>query len=142
MLLVSFTTMYIVMFLNVDSWGHVMLSLTRSYMALLMTLPMALSMLFFMWPMYKNKGANYTIIAGAIAAFIICLSLLRSQTPISDVQYMKAMIPHHSSAIMVSQKATLLDPETQALAKGIIESQKREISEMQAIIARLEAKDR
>lgn len=141
MMLVSFIVMYTVMFLNVDVFEHVMLSATRTYMSLLMVAPMAIFMLLFMWGMYENKKANYAILLGASIIFVASLTMLRNQTLIADVQWMKAMIPHHSSAIMVSQKANLKDPEAQELAKSIIESQRREIHQMQVMIKRLEDED-
>ena len=52
---------------------------------------------------------------------------------------MKAMIPHHSIAIMTSERAHIRDPRVRALADGIIEAQVREIAEMKALIADLEA---
>ena len=105
MMSVSFIIMYAVMFLNADVFDHVMLSITRTYMTILMIAPMAISMMLFMWGMYQNKKANYIILTLAVVVFVGTLSMLRNQTLISDVQWMKAMIPHHSSAIMVSQKA-------------------------------------
>lgn len=138
MMAVSFVIMYAVMFLNADVFDHVMLSTTRTYMTLLMVAPMAVSMLFFMWGMYENKKVNFMILGTAIVLFIASLTMLRNQTLIADVQWMKAMIPHHSSAIMVSQKADLKDPEAQQLAKDIIEAQKKEIAQMKAMIKRLE----
>ena len=95
-------------------------------------------MLGFMWGMYKNKALNIAIIVGSLVVFRGVLTLLRTQTPIRDVYWMKAMIPHHSSAIMVSQNATFEDPEAAQLAKEIIEAQKREIAEMKKMIYRLE----
>jgi peptidoglycan/LPS O-acetylase OafA/YrhL len=138
MLLVSFVLMYAIMFLNADVFDHVMLSNTRTYMSLLMVAPMAISMLLFMWKMYDNKKLNYLILATATGAFFLTLYLLRQQVFISDVQWMKAMIPHHSSAIMVSQKADLKDPEAIQLAKEIIEAQKREIAQMEEMLRRIE----
>lgn len=140
MMAVSFVIMYAVMFLNADLFDHVMLSTTRTYMTILMIAPMAISMILFMWGMYENKKANYIILGTALIIFIGTLTMLRNQTMIADVQWMKAMIPHHSSAIMVSQKAHLQDPEAQKLAQDIIEAQKREIAQMQAMIKRLEQK--
>ncbi|WP_339755381.1 DUF305 domain-containing protein [Algoriphagus aquimarinus] len=139
MMAVSFVIMYAVMFLNADLFEHVMLSTTRTYMTILMIAPMAISMILFMWGMYENKKANYMILASAVIIFIGTLTMLRNQTMIADVQWMKAMIPHHSSAIMVSQKAHLQDPEAQKLAQDIIEAQKKEIAQMKAMIKRLEA---
>lgn len=141
MMVVSFIIMYGVMFLNADVFDHVMLSTTRTYMTILMISPMAVSMMLFMWKMYKNKKANYAIIGTAVVIFFATLFMLRNQILIKDVQWMKAMIPHHSSAIMVSQKANLQDPEAQQLAKDIIEAQKNEIAQMKAIIKRLEKQE-
>ncbi len=138
MMAVSFVIMYAVMFLNADVFDHVMLSTTRTYMTILMVAPMAVSMLLFMWGMYENKKVNFMILGTAVILFIATLTILRNQTLIADVQWMKAMIPHHSSAIMVSQKAHLKDPEAQQLAKDIIEAQKKEIAQMKAMIKRLE----
>lgn len=138
MMAVSFVIMYAVMFLNADVFDHVMLSTTRTYMTLLMIAPMAISMLLFMWGMYENKKVNYAILAAAVILFFGTLTMLRNQTLIADVQWMKAMIPHHSSAIMVSEKAKLKDPEAQQLAQDIIKAQKKEIAQMKAMIKRLE----
>ena len=138
MLAASYIVMYVVMYLNVDQFSHVYIGLTRLYMTALMVAPMALIMLAFMGSMYKDKRTNALIIGGSIAAFVLVLILLRKQTFVGDRQYMQAMIPHHSSAIMVSQAANLKDPEVRKLAQGIIESQEREIAEMKAILARLD----
>lgn len=139
MMALSFLIMYSVMFLNVAAWDHVMLSYTRTYMSLLMVLPMAVVMMGLMWGMYKNKALNIAIVAGSVIAFAVVLFLLRTQTPIRDVAWMNAMIPHHSSAIMVSENAQFEDPEAKQLAKEIIGSQKREIAEMKKMLFRLES---
>lgn len=138
MILVSFIIMYGVMFLNADLFDHIMLSTTRTYMTILMVAPMSISMLLFMWGMYENRKANYLIIITATLLFAAALFMLRNQILVDDVQWMKAMIPHHSSAIMVSQEVDLQDPEAQKLASQIIESQQREIKQMQEMIKRLE----
>lgn len=141
MMATSFVIMYAVMFANVDQFDHIMLSTTRTYMTILMIAPMAITMMLFMWGMYKNKTLNYIIMAGALMIGGSTYLLLRQQIPVDDVAYMKAMIPHHSSAIMVSEKAHFSDPETKQLAKEIIEAQKREIAQMKKIIYRLEQAD-
>ncbi len=138
MMAVSFIVMYGVMFLNADQFAHVMLSNTRTYMTILMIAPMILIMMGFMWGMYKRKIINYITMGAAVVVFVFTLLMLRNQTLISDIQYMKAMIPHHSSAIMVSQKANLKDPEVKKLAKEIIEAQKREIELMNNLIEKIE----
>lgn len=134
----SFIIMYAVMFLNTDVFDHVMLSHTRTYMTILMVAPMAFTMLLFMWGMYTNKKMNFIILGLSVIIFIIALVGLRQQTLIGDEQWMKAMIPHHSSAIMASQKAHLKDPEAIKLAEEIIEAQEREIAKMKKMIYRLE----
>lgn len=137
MMVISFIIMYIVMFLNIDRFSHYHTSTTRIYMAILMVAPMAVYMMLMMGKMYPNKKINRGIILTAIMVFIVTLIGLRSQTPVSDVQYMKAMIPHHSSAILVSKEANLKDPEVKKLAEQIIESQEREIAEMNALLEKL-----
>jgi uncharacterized protein (DUF305 family) len=137
---VSFVIMYLVMFLNVAAFEHIYNSLTRMYMTTLMVSSMAISMLLFMWKMYPNRKINFGIIAFASFSFFGILFLLRTQTPITDVQYMKAMIPHHSSAIMTSSNVAFKDAEVQKLANDIIDAQKKEIKMMKEMIERLENK--
>ena len=138
MMLISFLVMYLVMFLNMDKLSHYHTSMTRIYMALLMVTPMAVVMMVLMGKMYPDKKTNAIIIFSSSVLFVVILAALRSQTPISDVQYMKAMIPHHSSAIMVSKHANITDPEVKKLSEQIIQSQEKEIAEMEAMINRLE----
>ena len=79
------------------------------------------------------------IIFGSIALFLAALGLVRVQAPIvGDVLWMKAMIPHHSIAILTSERADIQDPEVKKLANDIIKAQKKEIEEMKAMIKRLE----
>ena len=140
MMVISFIIMYNVMFLNIDEANHIYLSTTRTYMALLMVSPMAVVMMLMMGKMYSNKKINTSIIIGGIVLFGLVLAGLRTQTPIGDVQYMKAMIPHHSSAIMVSKHANIQDPEVKKLSEQIIKLQEEEITQMKAAIERLDKK--
>lgn len=141
MLAVSFIVMYAVMFLNVDEANHIYLSLTRTYMALLMVCPMAVMMLLFMPMMYKSRKKNAILYLSSILIFIVSLFFLRQQDFVSDEQYMKAMIPHHSSAILTSKHANLQDAEVKALSEQIIESQEKEIAQMKAMLQRLETEN-
>jgi hypothetical protein len=138
MLGTSLVAMYAVMYLNVYEWDHVYFSLTRVYMALLMLVPMTLIMMGFMWSMYPDKQRNALIMGGSLVAFVAVLTMVRSQTFVGDTLWMKAMIPHHSIAIMVSKRATIKDPEVRQLADSIISAQEREIGQMKRMIARLE----
>lgn len=126
-LFISFLVMYGVMFLNVDELDHIYLSLTRLYMTLLMVSPMATIMLLVMKKMYSNKTLNGAIIASSTIVFTLSLICLRTQAFIGDTQYMKAMIPHHSSAIMTSTHAGIKNAEVRELADSIIKSQRQEI---------------
>lgn len=137
MLCVSFVIMYGVMFLNLASISHIHLSLTRTYMTLLMIAPMAVVMLLMMGHMYPNKQRNRVILLSSVAVFALALVGLRAQVPIGDVQYMEAMIPHHSSAILTSREADIKDPELKKLAEDIITAQEKEIAQMEAMLIRL-----
>lgn len=139
MIVTSTVVMFILMYLNTYVLDHVEFSQTRMWMALVMGATMALVMLGFMWGMYKNRRANVGIVAGSIAVFALSLWLVRSQETVGDLAYMKAMIPHHSIAIMTSERAHIKDPEVRRLADRIIDAQVREIADMKRLIARLEA---
>jgi len=139
MIATSAVVMFALMYLNTYALEHVRFSETRVYMALLMAAAMAVVMLGFMSGMYKNKRLNAAILTGAMIVFGVSLWLVRSQQTVGDVAYMKAMIPHHSIAIMTSERARIRDPEVRRLADGIIDAQVREIGEMERHIARLEA---
>lgn len=135
----SFVTMYITMYLNTYAIDHVYFSLTRFYMTCLGISTMAVVMWFFMRKMYKDKKKNIAILIGSLVLFVGALSLVRMQKPIvGDVLWMKAMIPHHSIAILTSERADIKDPEVKQLAEDIITAQKKEIEEMKAMIKRLE----
>lgn len=139
MLICSFVAMYITMYLNTYSIDHVYFSLTRFYMTCLGISAMAVIMWFFMRKMYKNKKKNIAILFGSFVLFISALGLVRVQKPIiGDLLWMRAMIPHHSIAILTSERADIQDPEVKKLAENIIKAQKREIEEMKAMIKRLE----
>ena len=139
MIATSTVVMFVLMYLNTYVLDHVEFSQTRLWMALVMGAAMAIVMLGFMWSMYKNRTVNMAIIAGSVAVFAVALWLVRSQETVGDVAYMRAMIPHHSIAIMTSERAHIKDPEVRKLADGIIDAQVREIAEMKRYIARLEA---
>lgn len=136
---ISFVVMYLVMFLNVADFSHIYISLTRFYMTTLMIATMAITMLVLMWNMYPNLKVNVFILLFAAATFGGTLFLLRTQAFVSDIQYMKAMIPHHSSAIMTSSNVDFKDLEAKKLAKDIIVAQEKEIKQMNEMINRLES---
>lgn len=139
MLAASFVAMYITMYLNTYQLDHVYFSLTRFYMSCLGIAAMAIIMFVAMRNMYQNKKKNIAIVLGSIILFAGALGLVRAQAPIiGDVLWMKAMIPHHSIAILTSERAAIKDPEVKKLANDIIEAQRKEIEEMKTMIKRLE----
>lgn len=139
MIATSTVVMFGLMYVNVYALGHIEFSQTRFWMAFVMGAVMAVIMLGFMWSMYKSKKTNALILGGSVVVFALALWLVRSQETVSDVSYMKAMIPHHSIAIMTSERAHIKDPEVRKMADGIIDAQVREITQMKRAIARLEA---
>ena len=140
MLAASFMAMYCTMYLNTYKLDHVYFSLTRFYMACLGMAAMAVIMLSLMLNMYKNKKKNSAIYIGSLVLFASALYLVRSQKPIGDVLWMKAMIPHHSIAILTSNRADIQDPEVKKLAADIIKAQEKEITIMKSAIKRMEEK--
>ena len=140
MIATSTVVMFGLMYLNTYQLDHVFFSETRTYMALIMGATMAVIMLAYMMSMYKNRRVNIGIIGGSLAVFAMALWLVRSQTTVEDASYMRAMIPHHSIAILTSERARITDPRVRKLADQIIESQRREIEEMKALIRDLESR--
>lgn len=140
MLTFSAISMYITMYFNTFEYDHIYFSWTRMYMTFIGTGAMAIIMFLFMKKMYKNKIKNTAIIIGSLLLMSISTYLVREQIPINDVKWMRAMIPHHSIAILTSNKANLKDPEVIKLAEDIIKAQEKEIAEMKKMIERLENK--
>lgn len=134
MVATSTVVMFGLMYVNTYQLDHVFFSETRASMALLMGATMSFIMLAFMRGMYKNTRVNIGIFAGSILVFALSLWLVRSQTTVGDVAWMKAMIPHHSIAILTSERAQIDDPQVRTLADQIIESQREEMSEMKSLI--------
>jgi len=138
MIITSTVVMFGLMYLNTYALDHVFFSETRSYMALYMGAVMAVIMLAFMLGMYTNRTANIAIFAGSALIFALSLFAVRSQTTVADTSWMRAMIPHHSIAILTSERADISDPRVRKLANDIIDAQRLEIAEMKALIVDLE----
>ena len=138
MILTSTIVMFIMMYFNTYQLDHVYFSETRAYMALYMGAVMAIIMLAFMSNMYKKTKINLLVYGVNVVLFAVGLWGVRSQATVDQVDWMQAMIPHHSIAILTSSRADIEDPRVQQLADDIIKAQKREIAEMQALIEELE----
>ena len=137
MIVTSTVLMFGLMYLHTFQLDHVYFSQTRLYMALIMGAAMTIVMLAFMLGMYKNTAMNIAIFAGAAVLLGAAIYLVRSQTLVDDVAYMKGIIPHHSIAILTSERASIADPRVRKLADQIIESQRKEIAEMRSLVREL-----
>jgi uncharacterized protein (DUF305 family) len=138
MIVTSTVIMWLLMYLNIYQFDHFYFSQTRLYMALIMGATMAVIMLTFMLNMYTNTRVNIGIYIGSVVVFVLALWLVRSQATVGDVAWMKAMIPHHSIAILTSEHAEISEPRVRELADEIIEAQREEIAEMKALLEELE----
>lgn len=130
MIATSTVVMYALTYSNVFDIAHIRVSEERAYMAIVMGCAMAIVMLAFMWQMYPSIRANAAIMGCAAVLGLLAFFGSQTQAFIGDVGYMDGMIPHHSIAILTSERATLRDVRVQELAKGISDTQVREIKEM------------
>jgi uncharacterized protein (DUF305 family) len=138
MAILSFLSMYLLMYAMVNTFENVFPNINQFYMAGLMTVPMIIIEVVLMGSMYTNKKLNYFIIAISSIALIAFFLLIRQQTAVSDKQFLKSMIPHHASAILMCEKANIQDPEIKDLCKSIISGQQEEINQMKAKLEELE----
>ena len=141
MIATSTVVMFALTYVNSYALDHVFFSETRAYMSLLMGAAMAVVMLSFMLAMHKSRRANAAIYGGSAVLFALALWLVRSQSTVEDVSYMKAMIPHHSIAVLTSRRAQIADPRVRELADSIIAAQVREIELMKRLIDDIEGRD-
>ena len=140
MILAASLLMFGLMYLNSYQVSHVWFSETRLFMTFIMAGSMALVMLLFMRRMYQNTRNNLAIVVGSVLLIGLGLWLVRNQTTVGDVAWMKAMIPHHSIAILTSERANISDSRVRNLANEIIEAQRREIQEMEVLIRDIESR--
>ena len=138
MVATSTAIMFGLMYLNTFELSHVFWSETRFWMTFVMGGMMMIVMLLFMWGMYKDKTKNFIILGVGALICAGALWLVRSQATVNDEEYMSAMIPHHSIAIMTSARAEITDPRVRKLADSIIEAQVKEIAEMKLLIEDIE----
>lgn len=138
MTILSFVSMYILMYLMVDTFTNVYPNLNQFYMASIMTIPMIIIELLLMAPMYPNKKLNSFIIGCGLFIFIVLIIFIRKQTAIDDQGFLKSMIPHHASALLMCNKSHLNDPEIKELCKNITTSQQSEIDFMKSKLTAIE----
>ena len=138
MVLLSFISMYILMYAMVNSIGNVFNNINQFYMAGLMTAPMIPIEIFLMRSMYKDQKRNILIVAASVLVGLAFFFLIRQQSAVSDKQFLRSMIPHHAGAILMCEQASIQDAEIQELCKTIISSQQEEIDQMKAKLQELD----
>jgi uncharacterized protein (DUF305 family) len=136
MALLSFVSMYVLMYAMVDTAANALPNLNQAYMAALMTAPMVAMELLMMRSMFPDKRRNALILGAAVILGVASFALIRRQTAIGDDQFLRSMIPHHAGAILMCQEAPISDAAVRELCRGIIASQQSEIARMKAILAR------
>jgi len=134
----SLVAMYFLMYAMVDRPAYVYGNLNQFFMAGLMTAPMIVIELIVMRSMYRNARRNAAIAAISVAAGVAMFLFIRQQTAIADEQFLRSMIPHHSGAILMCERAKLRDPRLRELCDAIIESQQEEIKLMAAMLQQRE----
>ncbi len=135
MIATAMVAMFFLMYTNsYQILDHAWFSEERLFMTLIMGGSMMIIMLAFMLQMYKSSKMNIAIFIGGALLLIGSIWLSRSQATIDDIDYMKGMIPHHSIAILTSERAGIEDLRVQKLAKAIMDAQRKEIKEMEWLI--------
>ena len=137
MLLISFIAMYALMYAMTNRFDDVFMNWNQVYMAALMTAPMGLIEIVVMRAMYSDQKMNVLVAVGSIVLLVGAWVSIRQQVAISDTQFIRSMIPHHSGAILMCQNAAITDPEIIKLCGGIVSSQQQEIDQMNAMLRRL-----
>ncbi len=132
MMVASFVSMYVLMYVMVNSFVNVYSNLNQFYMAAVMTMPMLWIELWLMKDMYPNTRLNRAIAVLSLAAFLTFLFFIRRQAFISDKEFLKSMIPHHASALLMCEQAALQDPEVKKLCESIRATQQEEIDFMKS----------
>jgi RsiW-degrading membrane proteinase PrsW (M82 family) len=133
---INAVVMFLLTYAMIDTLDHFYPNINRVYMALLMVAPMVVLMLIVMHGMYPNKTLNYILIAAFAGLFILVFTLMRTQTPVGNSQFLRSMIPHHSSAIVMCEESTITDPEIVKLCGEIVKAQKEDIAQMLKILSR------
>ena len=130
MALLSFLSMYVLMYMMVDRIENVFPNVNQFYMAGMMTAPMVIIEMALMGAMYPNKRANMAFVGVSAAAGVLFIAAIRTQAGVTDTQFLKSMVPHHAGAILMCQEAPLQDPEVHDLCRSIIAGQNGEIDWM------------
>jgi hypothetical protein len=137
MIVLSFISMYALMYGMVNTFANMYMNVNQFYMAGLMAAPMGVIELALMGAMYRDRRLNMVVAVGSVVALAVFWVLLRQQVAVSDTQFLRSMIPHHAGAILMCEQAPLQDAEIKALCKNIVSSQQSEIDQMKAKLSAL-----
>lgn len=141
MMLLSFASMYALMYAMVNRWENVYGSFNQFYMAGLMTAPMIVLELLLMGVMYPNKILNRVLLAFGVGAGVLFWILIRQQSAITDRQFLRSMIPHHAGAILMCEELRPMDPKVKRLCGEIVLAQRQEIALMKEMLGETKAVD-
>lgn len=136
-MILGLAVMYVVMFTMIDGAGDFRNNVNMFYMAVTMWAPMGIFMLATMPGMFPNRQANVALYVAFVLLTAGSFWATRTQALIDDRQFIASMIPHHSGAILMCREADLIDVELVRLCEEIIQAQREEIDQMEAIAARL-----
>lgn len=126
--------MYPLMFAMIDTAEDFWNNLNMAWMAILMAAPMTGLMVLSMPSMYPDRAKTAAVLALSLAIGLAAWLAIREQWAIGDRQFLRSMIPHHSGAILMCEKARLSDPAIRSLCEEIIAGQRAEIVEMRRLL--------
>jgi uncharacterized protein (DUF305 family) len=133
----SAVVMYLAMYAMIDTLQSFYGNINQAYMAMMMAAPMVVIMLLTMPGMYPNRRLNIALHVASIALFLLSFAAIRYQAAVGDLQFLRSMIPHHSGAILMCEKAQISNADVKRLCDQIIKSQRDEISEMRMLLQKL-----
>jgi uncharacterized protein (DUF305 family) len=136
MIILSFIAMYILMYAMVNEFSDVFNNVNQVYMAGLMAAPMLAIELVLMQSMYPDRRLNIILLVVSVMAVAAFWIAIRQQAAVTDQQFLRSMIPHHSGAILMCERASIQDEAIRTLCREIIRSQREEIAQMQKLLAR------
>jgi amino acid transporter len=136
-LAINAVIMFAITYVNLDSLNHFHANINRAYMALLMVALMAVVMLLVMRSMFESTRLNVLLHGVFLGVAVLVFLLIRFQAPVGDEQFIRSMVPHHSSAVLMCEESAITDPELSALCDEIVETQLEEIAQMEDILERL-----
>jgi uncharacterized protein (DUF305 family) len=131
----SFVAMYVLMYAMVAEWRDAYPNINQAYMAALMAAPMVVIELLLMARMYPNRRLNAMVLAGSAVVFVGAFAAIRTQAGVGDAEFLRSMIPHHSAAVLMCERAPVNDAEIERLCGRIVSGQRQEIAEMRSEMA-------